>query len=208
MKKWILLFLVLFFGFIFSIELQRESVPNIFIIEAIVFLIAYLLQIVLRIIVIFKIKKKAEKVYGCDFKNNSIFKLIFSVFPKHISLHNCDNTLNLIIIFVRRKHTKYHFDSKKRVEVYVGNRETYRTGKVRYSIGKNITWKLTSKIKISLNDNAKAVFVLTKIPMDVTCSDKTAKEYLSNGDFFFEECVVYSQKHFMDKNYNHPGEIK
>ena len=162
MKKWILLFFVLFFSFIFSVKLQSDSIPNIFLIEAIVLLFAYILQIVLRIIVLFKIKKKAEKVYDCDFRTNSVLKLIFSVFPKHISLHNSDNTLNLIIIYVRRKHAKYHFDSKKCVEVYVGNRETYRTGKVQYSIGKNVTWKLISTIKISLVENAKSVFVLLK----------------------------------------------
>ncbi len=197
MKKWILLFLFLFFGFIFSLKLQSDSVPNIFLIEAIVFAVVYLLHIVLRIVIVLKIKKKAKKVYGCDFRTNSIVKLIFSVFPKHISLHNSDNTLNLIIIFVRRKHAKYHFDSKKCVEVYVGNRETYRTSKVRYSIGKSVTWKLISKIKISLIENAKAVFVLSRSPMDITCSNKSANEYLTNGDVFFEDCVFYSKKHFM-----------
>jgi len=69
--------------------------------------------------------------------------------------------LILIIIFVRRTHTKYHFDSKNCVEVYVGNRETYRTSKVQYPIGKNVTWKLISKTKISLVENAQTVFVLT-----------------------------------------------
>ena len=197
MKKWILLFFILFFGFIFSLKLQSDSIPNIFLIEALVLAVAYLLQSIFRIVAVYIIKKKAKKVYGCDFKTNSILKLIFSVFPKHISLHNSDNTLNLIILFVRRKHAKYHFDSKKCVEVYFGNRETYRTGKVQYSIGKNVTWKLISKIKISLETNAKTVFVLTRAPMDVTCSDKSANEYLSNGDVFFEDCVVYSQKHFM-----------
>ena len=197
MKKWVFLFLFLFFGFIFSLNLRSDSIPNIFLIEALVLAVAYLLQSIFRIVAVYIIKKKAKKVYGCDFRTNSILKLIFSVFPKHISLHNRDNTLNLIIIFVRRKHAKYHFDSKKCVEIYVGNRETYRTGKVQYSIGKNVTWKLISKIKISLETNAKAVFVLSRAPMDVTCSDKSANEYLSNGDVFFENCVVYSKKHFM-----------
>jgi hypothetical protein len=200
MKKWILLFFVLFFSFIFSVKLQSDSIPNIFLIEAIVLLFAYLLQIVLRIIVLFKIKKKAEKVYDCDFRTNNILKLIFSVFPKHISLHNSDNTLNLIIIYVRRKHAKYHFDSKKCVEVYVGNRETYRTGKVQYSIGKNVTWKLISSIKISCNDKAKTVFILTKAPMDVTSADKKANEFLANGDPFFNDCIVYTKNNFMSQN--------
>ena len=197
MKKWVFLFLFLFFGFIFSLKLQSDSIPNIFLIEALVLAVAYLLQSISRIVAIYIIKKKAKKVYGFNFRTNNILKLIFSVFPQHISLHNSDNTLNLIIIFVRRKHAKYHFDSKKCVEVYVGNRETYRTGKVQYSIGKKVTWKLISKIKISLEENAKTVFVLSRAPMDVACSDKSANEYLSNGDVFFENCVVYTQKHFM-----------
>ena len=197
MKKWGFLFLFLFFGFIFSLKLQSDSIPNIFLIEAVVIAVAYFSQIVVRIITVFNIKKKAKKVYGFNFRTNNILKLIFSVFPQYISLNNSDKTLNLIIIFVRRKHAKYHFDSKKCVEVYVGNRETYRTGKVQYSIGKNVTWKLISKIKISLEENANTVFVLSRAPMDVTCSDKSANEYLSNGDVFFENCVVYTQKHFI-----------
>ena len=197
MKKWVFLFLFLFFCFIFSLKLQSDSISNIFLIEVVMIAVAYFSQIVVRIITVFNIKKKAKKVYGFNFRTNNILKLIFSVFPKHISLHNSDNTLNLIIIFVRRKHAKYHFDSKKCVEVYVGNRETYRTGKVQYSIGKNVTWKLISKIKISLEENAKTVFVLSRAPMDVTCSDKSANEYLFNGDVFFENCVVYTQKHFI-----------
>ena len=197
MKKWVFLFLFLFFGFIFSLKLQSDSIPNIFLIEAVVIAVAYFSQIVVRIITVFNIKTKAKKVYGFNFRTNNILKLIFSVFPQHISLHNSDKTLNLIIIFVRRKHAKYHFDSKKCVEIYVGNRETYRTGKVQYSIGKNVRWKLISKIKISLEENAKIVFVLSRAPMDVTCSDKAVNEYLINGDVFFEDCVVYSKKHFM-----------
>ena len=197
MKKWIFGFLALLFGFIFSLMLQRDYVPNIFIIEAVVIAIAFFLQIVVRIIVVFNIKKKAEQTYKSAFKCNSIFKLLFSVFPKHISLSGRDKTLNLIIIFVRRRYVKYHFASKNNVEVYRGNIETYRTGKLQYSIGKNVTWKLISKIKISLEENAKTVFVLSRAPMDVTCSDKSANEYLSNGDVFFENCVVYAQKHFI-----------
>ena len=198
MKKWIFGFLVLFFGFIFSLKLQSDSVPNIFIIEAIVIAIAYFLQIVVRIIVVINIKKKAEQTYKSAFKCNSIFKLLFSVFPKHISLSSRDKTLNLIIIFVRRRYVKYHFASKNKVEVYRGNRETYRTGKLQYSIGKNVTWKLISKIKISLMENAKSVFVLSRAPMDITCSDKSANEYLTNGDAFFGDCMVYSKKYFMN----------
>ncbi len=187
-----------FFGLIFSLKLQSDSVPNIFIIEAIVLFFAYLLQIALRIVVVFKIKKKAEKVYGSAFKYSSAQKLVFAIFPKHISLHNEDNTVNLVIIFVRKKYVKYHFASKNNVEVYRGNRETYRTGKLQYSIGKNVTWKLVSSTKISCNENYKTIFILTKAPMDVTSSDKTASEYLENGDFFFEDCLVYSKKHFID----------
>ena len=200
MKKWILLFLALFFGFIFSVMLQREYIPNIFIIEAIVFLIAYLLQIVLRITVVFKIKKKAETVYGRAFKYNSTLKLIFSLFPKHISLHNEDNTINLIIIFARKRYAKYHFASKKIVEIYRGNRETYRTGKHRFSIGRNVTWKLLDTIKISCNEMANTIFIFTKAPMDVTSADKSANEFLANGDSFFADCIVYTKNNFMYQN--------
>ena len=71
MKKWIFGFLVLFFGFIFSIKLQSDSVPNIFIIEAVVIAIAYFLQIVVRIIVVLNINKKAEQTYKSAFKCNA-----------------------------------------------------------------------------------------------------------------------------------------
>lgn len=199
MKKWMLLFFVLFFGFIFSVKLQRESIPNIFIIEAIVLSVFYLLQIVWRIVVASQIKKKAEKVFGSTFKYNSIVKLIFSVFPNHISLHNEDNTMNLIIIFVRKKYAKYHFASKNTIEIYRGNRETYRTGKVQYSIGKNVTWKQIGKNKLSLPENVRTVFVLTRAPMDVTSADKKANKFLVNGDAFFDDCTVYIKNNFMSQ---------
>lgn len=199
MKKIIILFLVLFFGFIISLQLQSSSIPNIFIIEAIIAFVAYLLQAIYRVVYVCVIKRKAEKIYDSSFKHNSLFKLFFSVFPRHIALHNSDNSINLIIIFVRRKHAKYHFDSKTRVEVYVGNRETYRTGKVQYSIGKNVTWKLKSGFNIKSIESAKSVFVLSRKPMDITSSDKKANGYLENGDVFHEDCVVYSKKHFVEK---------
>lgn len=200
MKKIIILLLVLFFGFIISLKLQSSDIPNIFIIEAIIAAVAYLLQAIYRIVYVSVIKKKAEKTYKCSFKNNSLLKLVFSVLPRYIALHNDDRTINLVIIFVRKRHAKYHFDSKSRVEVYVGNRETYRTGKVRYSIGKSVTWKLNSGFNIKSIENAKSVFVLSKKPMDITSSDKKANSFLENGDAFHEDCVVYSKKHFMEKS--------
>ena len=199
MKKLIILFLVLFFGFIISLQLQSSSIPNIFIIEAIIAFVAYLLQAIYRIVYVCIIESTASRIYDCSFKHNSLFKLFFSVFPRHIALHNSDNSINLIIIFVRRKYAKYHFDSKTRVEVYVGNRETYRTGKVQYSIGKNVTWKLKSGFNIKSIESAKSVFVLSRKPMDITSSDKKANGYLENGDVFHEDCVVYSKKHFVEK---------
>ena len=198
MKKIIILFLILFFGFIISLKLQSSSIPNIFIIEAIIAVAAYSVQSIYRIVYVCVIKRKAEKTYACSFKCNSLFKLIFFVFPRYIALHNGDNSINLIIIFVRKKYAKYHFDSKTRVEVYVGNRETYRTGKVRYSIGKNVNWKLISGFNIKSIESAKSVFVLLKKPMDITSSDKKANSYLENGDVFYEDCVVYFKKHFME----------
>ncbi len=197
MKKIIILFLVLFFGFIISLQLQSSSIPNIFIIEAIIAIVAYLSQAIYRVVYVCAIKRKAEKIYNCSFKHTSWFKLVFSILPRFISLHNSDNSINLIIIFVRRKHAKYHFDSKTRVEVYVGNRETYRTGKVRYSVGKNVTWKLNSGFNIKSIESAKSIFVLSRKPMDVTSSDKKANSYLENGEVFHEDCVVYSKKYFM-----------
>ena len=199
MKKIIILFLILFFGFIISLKLQSSDIPNIFIIEAIIAAVAYLLQAIYRIVYVSIIKKKAEKTYNCSFKNNSLIKLVFSVLPRYIVLHNDDRTINLVIIFVRKRHAKYHFDSKSRVEVYVGNRETYRTGKVRYSIGKNVTWKLNSGFNIKSIESAKNIFVLSRKPMDITSSDKKANSYLENGDVFHEDCVVYSKKRFMEK---------
>ncbi len=198
MKRIMILIIILFLGFIISLSLLN-SIPNLFFIEAAVFAAAYILQMIFRILTVYKIKKKAENVYECHLKYNNVLKLLFSVFPKHISLHSQEKPLNLVIIFVRKKHAKYHFATKSCVEVYVGNRETYRTGKVRYSIGKNVTWKLVSNLKISRNENAKTVFILTKAPMDVTSSDKSANEYLANGDVFLEDCEVHTKKHFIDK---------
>ncbi len=199
MKKMIILFLVLFFGFIISLQLQSSSIPNIFIIEAIIAVGVYLLQAIYRIVYVYIIKKKAKKIYNCSFKHNSLFKLFFSVLPRYIALHNSDNSINLIIIFVRKKYAKYHFDSKTQVEVYVGNRETYRTGKIRYSISNNVMWKLNSGFNIKSIESGKSVFVLSRKPMDISSSDKKANSYLENGDVFHEDCVVYSKKHFIEK---------
>ena len=156
MKKLIILFLVVFFGFIISLKLQSSSVPNIFIIEAIIAVVVYLLQAIYRVVYVYVIKRQAEKIYNCSFKNNSLIKLVFAVLPRYVALHNKDNTINLVIIFVCKRHAKYHFDSKSRIEVYVGNRETYRTGKVRYSIGKNVTWKLNSGFNIKSIESAES----------------------------------------------------
>ena len=191
--------MVLFLGFIISLQLQSSNVPNIFIIEATIAAVVYLLQAIYRVVYVCVIKRKAEKIYNCSFKNNSLIKLVFAVLPKYVTLYNNDNTINLVIIFVRKRHAKYHFDSKSRIEIYVGNRETYRTGKVRYSIGKNVTWKLNSGFNIKSIESAKNIFVLSRKPMDTTSSDKKANSYLENGDVFHEDCIVYSKKHFMEK---------
>ena len=191
--------MVLFFGFIISLQLQSSNVPNIFIIEATIAAVVYLLQAIYRVVYVCVIKRKAEKIYNCSFKNNSLIKLVFAVLPKYVTLYNNDNTINLVIIFVRKRHAKYHFDSKSRIEIYVGNRETYRTGKVRYSIGKNVTWKLNSGFNIKSHEGAESIFILSKKPMDITSSDKKANSYLENGDVFHEDCIVYSKKHFMEK---------
>lgn len=61
MKKIAILFLVLFFGFIISLKLQSSSIPNIFIIEAIIAVVAYLLQAICRIVYVGVIKRKAKK---------------------------------------------------------------------------------------------------------------------------------------------------
>ena len=202
MKKIIILFLILFFGFIISLELQNNGVPNIFIIEAVIVAVAYLLQAIYRIVYVSVIKEKAEKTYNCSFKNNSLLKLLFAIFPRYIALHNSKNTINLVIIFVHKKYAKYHFDSNSRIEVYVGNRETYRIGQVRYSVGKKVTWKLNSGFNIKNIKNAKSVFLLSRKPMDITSSDKRANSYLESGDVFHDNCTVYSKKHFMEKVQN------
>ena len=199
MKKIIILSLILFFGFIISLKIQTSRFPYIFVIEAIIAVSVYLLQAIYRIVYVCVIKRKAEKIYNCSFKNNSLIKLIFAVLPRYIALHNNDSTIALVIIFVCKRHAKYHFDSKSHVEVYVGNRETYRTGKVQYSIGKNVTWKLNSGFNIKSVESAKSIFVLSRKPMDITSSDKQANTYLENGDIFHENCVVYSKKYFMKK---------
>ena len=74
MKKIIILFIVIFFGFIISLELQSSSIPNIFIIEAIVAVSVYLLQATYRIIYLCAIKKKAENA-----KLNDGINLYFDV---------------------------------------------------------------------------------------------------------------------------------
>ena len=194
-----LLFIALFLAVILSIDIQRTSVPDLFAIEAAVLIAAYVFHVLYRLCFLFRIKSRAEQVYRGAFEYDSLPKLLFSLFPKQVSMHRYDGAVRVVVLFVRRRYAQYHFDSKGLVEIYVGNRETYRTGKS-YKIGGNVTWKLVGTVKIRTEGTGKTVFLLTKRPMDVTSSDKTASTYLENGDVFLGDCTVYTKKHFMDED--------
>ena len=147
------------------------------------------MQAIYRIVYILLIKKERRKYIIVSSSKKICLNFLLLYYLKY-RLHDRENTINLVIIFVRRKYAKYHFDYKSRVDVFVGNRETYRTGSLRYSIGRNVTRKLKYRINIKGIEGDKTVFLLSKKAMDITSSDKKANSYPENGDTFFENCVV------------------
>ncbi len=191
--RFTLLFLFLFLAFIISLDVYNKYNTYIFLIEAVLLALIYLAQGLCRFFAVSKIKKSAESSFDSSLSHTSIIKYIFSFFPKHLCLTKDNDGSTLVIIFVRRKYAKYHFASKNHIEVYTGNRETYRTGKTRYSIGKNANWKLRESFRIKCNEQKIITFVFTKMPMDVTSSDKNAPRLLVSGDLLYDDCIVYSQ---------------
>ena len=108
-----------------------------------------------------------------------------------------DKSRRIVLLWVCKKYARYHIDSRDRLEVYVGNRETYRTGRHWVRIMRRVDWKLNSKVKFPQYKELPTVFVLSRMPMDVSSSDKSANEYLASADVFFENCTVFSKKAFL-----------
>ena len=197
MKKYLLWGIALFFGFVISLELRRTSVPDIFWIELFLIVALYLGILAFSITKVYKIKRKAEEKYKIEFAAKSIFDYLILPFVGQVSLCGGDGVTSLAVVFVHRKNARYHFDSESRIEIYVGNRESYRVGKVRFSVGKSVTWTLKRRINLRYCQGKNVIYVLTKSPMELTSSDKAANEYLLSGDMLFNTSQVYSYRHFV-----------
>ncbi len=182
------------------LKINSSAYENMYAILNFLFIVFALLIIVLsaqqikKWVCAFKIKKKAECVFSDKFKIKvSFFTLLSSV----VYLFSQNAGVCISLVYVKRKHAKYHFESSGLIEIYVGNRETYRTGKVKYSIAKNPTWKKKGEIVLNNTEAKRSFVIFTSAPMDITSSDSSAPQYLGNGDVIFENITLYSAKHFL-----------
>ena len=143
----------------------------------------------------FKVKRFAEKKYECPIKTNSFFSLFF----KNYAILSCEkHAITITLLYITSKYAKYHFATANDIEIYVGTRETYRTGKVRYAIGKTANYKLKKKIRLGGCDSKNRIVLFSKAPMDITSAESGNAPYLGNGDLIFGNTVIYSVKKFME----------
>lgn len=105
-------------------------------------IIIYAVGSAVRLVSVLSVKGAAEQIYGRKFRAKKLLCAILAPLAKYTYLSDAPGECEVIVVFARRRYAKYHFDSPRTLELYEGNRETYRTGKVRYAIGKNVTRKL------------------------------------------------------------------
>lgn len=173
------------------------TIPNFLLTAFLLLLIVYTLRQIRKWLTVFKVKKKAEKLYSEKFRIKlSILPVLSSV----VYLFSQNGTKSINLVFVKHKYQKYHFDSASRIEIYVGNRETYKTGKLRFSIGKRVTWKLKGSLALHISENKEITVIFNRPPMDITSSCAKAPEYLGNGDIIFDDITIYSLKYFSKMN--------
>ena len=165
----------------------------------IIFLIVltiFVIKTIRRLILISKIKRHAQKIYNTHIKLHSYVSLFCG---KHVLFESKDD-LSIAIIFIPRKYAKYHFTSPNNLEIYVGNRTTYRVSSLKHAIGNNVNWNLKGKIKIEELKVSKKIVIFNKPPMDITSSDPQAADFLGNEDVIFKTTIIFSAKHFLNKS--------
>lgn len=154
-----------------------------------------LIEITKKSAVFIRVKRFAEKKYESQIKTISFFSLFF----KNHAVLSCENhNITITLLYITRKYAKYHFTTPNDIEVYVGTRETYRTGRVRYAIGKTVNYKLKKRIKLNTPYSESRIVLFSKVPMDITSAESSSAPHLGNGDRIFGNTVIYSAKKFME----------
>ena len=195
MKKILILF-GLFFSVVISLDIQRKTVPNIFEIELMLIAALYIAHVVFRLCYVLPFVKKCERICGKKLTIVNRFSAFF-LFSRAVIFVSADKSERIVFLWVHKKYARYHIDQRDRLEVYIGNREAYRTHRIRVSIARRVDWKLNSKIKFPQYKELPTVFVFSRIPMDVSSSDIRANRYLASADTFFENCTVFSKSAFL-----------
>lgn len=131
-----------------------------------------------------------------SYLKSSWFKLLLPS-VRYVEIESPYTDSRYVIIFVRRRYRRFHFDNLCSLEVYKGLRVNYKTGRDSYAIARKTTWKSEEKFTFPQTSMTHTNFIFTKAPMDVTSSDKSAEEYLSSGDIFFDTCRVWSAGSFL-----------
>ena len=147
---------------------------------------------VIRLIRALKLK------YGDNCQIMRPLYVYFALFPKYAEITYGNNDDRFIMIFVGKGEARFHFDTENSVEIYVGTRESYKTGKNRYAVGRRVNWKLKGRVDFPDHEGMSTTFIFSKAPLDVTSSDKSANSFLGQGDTFFGRCKVYTLSAFIN----------
>jgi len=153
-----------------------------------ILLLISIFAMLLRIVTLMRLKRLAYKIYGAKYR---LSRRLSYLYGDAARLCSGDDTPTVILLFVKNRNLKYHFTEEGILELYLGNRETYRTSKSTVTVGKEVKWALKKRIDLELS-NGSCVILFSKVPLDVTCSDSSAPKYLSNGDTAFGKVSFYS----------------
>ena len=161
-------------------------------------LIVYLSCVSLRVLRIRKVLLYLKDRYGdlCCVKN--VLLPVLFLFRKYVVISSGSTNEDFIIIFVDKRTVRYHFDTSNSVEIYVSVRQSLKTGKEQYAIGRTVV-RLVKKINFPEDHAEKITYLFSKAPMDITTADKRANSYLTHGDVFFDNCRVDTVKSFINK---------
>ena len=157
------------------------------------FLLVFLcIRIVRRFLTVLKVKGHLEKEGGV-FSITPFWTILFS---KACVLTAKDNSLSVKIVFAKKKHAKYHFNTKNSIEIYVGVIETYRTGRHQHHWNA-VDWRRKGGLRWKSHDASRELILFANPPMDITSADPAAPDFLGNGDVIFDNITLYSVERFL-----------
>ena len=195
----LLVFVLLLIG---KPEPYEEGIQNIHIYVILLCLLAiYLIyRLIKRAVIAYKIRKALEK------NRTRIRK--FSVLPRSygkrgtfdIVADGRNNTVNIVIIARKNKHTRYHFDSPALLEYYIGGRfQGSWLGHRRFvrQVGTVDNTKLVGKRRLpwrEIDERDVNIIVFDKLPVAV--SDSVSRETVCNGQKLCGKIYLYDFESF------------